>query len=87
LLTKPPAASEKKSAHFTCNLRNVTRPAPYNGVRVGSHIEDNGMLQWLVDDWHWFGLSGQNWLLVIGGGLALYIAGMLIARRRPPRLR
>ena len=39
------------------------------------------MLQWLVDDWHWFGLSGQNWLLVIGGGLALYIAGLLIARR------
>ena len=60
----------------------MTQPAPYNGVRVGWRIEDNGMLQWLVDDWHLFGLSGQNWLLVIGGGLALYIAGLVIAHRR-----
>jgi len=87
LLTKPPAASEKKPAHFTCNLRKLAQPALYNSARVGSHIEDNGMLQWLVDDWHLFGLSGQNWLLVIGGGLALYIAGLVIARRRRPRLR
>jgi len=43
----------------------------------------NALLDWLVGDCHLFGLTGQNWMLVVGGGLLLYIAGLVIARRRP----
>jgi hypothetical protein len=41
----------------------------------------NAVLDWLVGDC--FGLTGQNWMMVVGGGLLLYIAGLVIARRRP----
>jgi len=40
------------------------------------------MLNWLVDDCHLFGLTGQNWMPVVGSGLLLYIAILVIARRR-----
>lgn len=32
-------------------------------------------LDWLVGDCRLFGLTGQNWMPVVGGGLLLYIAG------------
>jgi hypothetical protein len=40
------------------------------------------MLDWLVDDIDLFGQNGQNWMLLIGGALLLYLAVMVIARRR-----
>jgi hypothetical protein len=40
------------------------------------------MLDWLVGDFELFGQLGQNWMLLVGGGLLLYIAIMIIARRR-----
>jgi hypothetical protein len=45
------------------------------------------MLNWLVGNCDLFGLSGQNWMLLIGGGLLLYAAMLLIARRRHAGLR
>ena len=39
-------------------------------------------LDWLVGDCRLFGLTGQNWMPVVGGGLRLYIAILVIARRR-----
>jgi hypothetical protein len=45
------------------------------------------MLSWLVGNCDLFGLSGQNWMVLIGGGLLLYAAMLLIARRRHAGLR
>jgi hypothetical protein len=40
------------------------------------------MLNWLLADYQLFGLTGQNWMLVFGGGLLLYIAVLAIAAHR-----
>jgi hypothetical protein len=40
-------------------------------------------MNWLVGETNVFGIVVQNWLLIIGGGLALYIAGLAIAARKP----
>jgi len=45
------------------------------------------MLNWLVGNCEVFGVTGQNWMLVVGGGLLLYIAMLMVARRRQPRTR
>ncbi len=45
------------------------------------------MLDWLTANCEVFGLTGQNWMLVVGSGLALYIAIMVVARRRRLRTR
>jgi small neutral amino acid transporter SnatA (MarC family) len=39
-------------------------------------------MDWLVDNFELFGVTIENWMLVIGGGLLLYIAMLMIARRR-----
>ena len=39
------------------------------------------MLNWLTANCELFGLPGQNWMLVVGGGLLLYIAALAISRR------
>jgi hypothetical protein len=44
------------------------------------------MLNWLVGDCKLFGVAGQNWMLVVGGGL-LCIAVLVIAQRRQTRMR
>ena len=43
------------------------------------------MLNWLVGNCEVFGVTGQNWMLVVGGGLLLYITMLIVARRRQPR--
>lgn len=40
------------------------------------------MLDWLVRDWTFFGMTGQVWMLVFGCALALYIAVLVITRHR-----
>jgi LPXTG-motif cell wall-anchored protein len=45
------------------------------------------MLNWLVGDCKLFGVAGQNWMLVVGGGLLLCIAVLVIAQRRQTRMR
>ena len=40
------------------------------------------MMDWLIDDSQVFGLVIQNWMLLIGGGLALYFSVLAIAGRR-----
>jgi hypothetical protein len=39
------------------------------------------MLNWLTSSWELFGLSGQNWMLAIAGGLLFYIVALAISRR------
>jgi hypothetical protein len=40
------------------------------------------MLDWLTDDIDLFGLPAQNWMLLLGGGLLLYIGVLAWPRRR-----
>lgn len=40
------------------------------------------MLNWLTGNCELFGLAGQNWMLVVAGGLLLYIVVLAIGRRR-----
>ena len=40
------------------------------------------MLNWLTSNCELFGLPGQNWMLVVGGGLLLYVAVLVITNRR-----
>jgi hypothetical protein len=45
------------------------------------------MLNWLTANCDLFGLPAQNWMLVVGGGLLLYIAALAISRGRQARIR
>lgn len=46
------------------------------------------MLNWLTSNCELFGLPGQNWMLVVvGGGLLLYIAVLVITNRRQADIR
>jgi hypothetical protein len=47
----------------------------------------HAVLNWLVGNFDLFGLTGQNWMLVVGGGLLLYIAVLVIAQRRQTGIR
>ncbi len=40
------------------------------------------MLNWLTGNCELFGLAGQNWMLVVAGGLLLYIAVLVIGSFR-----
>ncbi|MGH6726388.1 MAG: hypothetical protein ACREB8_07580 [Pseudolabrys sp.] len=40
------------------------------------------MLNWLTNNCELFGFSGQNWMLLVAGGLLLYIAALAIGQRR-----
>jgi hypothetical protein len=45
------------------------------------------MMNWLVGNCDLFGLPCQNWMLVTGGGLLLYLAVLAIVQPRQPRVR
>ena len=48
----------------------------------------HALMNWLVGNSNLFGIPAENWMLVIGGGLLIYIAGLVIAERcRPARTR
>jgi hypothetical protein len=44
------------------------------------------MLDWLVSNSEVLGLSGQNWMWLIGGALLLYVAMLLVTRSRHTHL-
>jgi hypothetical protein len=44
-------------------------------------------LNWLNANCEVFGIAAQNWMLVIGAGLLIYIAVLVVAERRQPRVR
>ena len=44
-------------------------------------------MDWLVGNIEVFGVTIENWMLVIGGGLLLFIAILVIEERRHPRVR
>lgn len=45
------------------------------------------MLNWLTTNCDLFGLPGQNWMLVVGGVLLLYVAAPVITNRRQTGIR
>ena len=47
----------------------------------------HAMLNWLTGTCELFGLTGQNWMLVVAGGLLLYIAVLAIGQRRQAGVR
>lgn len=50
-------------------------------------VEDRatGVLNWLIQDFSFLGLNGQNWMPLFGGALLLYVAVMIVVRRRETR--
>jgi cytochrome c-type biogenesis protein CcmH/NrfF len=40
------------------------------------------VLHWLISDCRLFGLTAQNWMWVFPSGLLLYIAVLILVRRR-----
>jgi hypothetical protein len=40
------------------------------------------MLNWLTGNCDLLGFNGQNWMLLLAGGLLVYIAVLVIGRRR-----
>jgi hypothetical protein len=42
----------------------------------------DAVLEWLSGNCWLFGFAGQNWMLVVAGGLTAYIAGLAYVRRR-----
>jgi hypothetical protein len=45
------------------------------------------VLQWLISDCHLFGLAVQNWMWVFPSGLLLYMAVLIVIRRRQTGIR
>ena len=45
------------------------------------------MLNWLTGNCELFGLAGQNWMLVVAGGLLLYMAVLVIGSFRQTGVR
>ena len=41
------------------------------------------VLDWLTGSFDVFGVTIQNWMVVIGAGLLLYVALLNLTRRRP----
>jgi len=39
------------------------------------------VLDWLIGNYEFFGLTGQRWIPVFAGALLLYIAVLIIAQR------
>jgi hypothetical protein len=40
------------------------------------------VLDWLTHDWHFLGMAGQIWMPVFAAAFLLYIAVLIIMRRR-----
>jgi hypothetical protein len=40
------------------------------------------MLNWLTGNWELFGLYGQNWMWLTGCAFLVYIASLMLTRRR-----
>ena len=47
----------------------------------------HALMNWLVGNSNLFGIPAENWMLVIGGGLLVYIAVLVIAEHCHARAR
>jgi len=45
----------------------------------------NTVLEWLSAERMLFGVPAQNWMLIIGAALVIYIAVLIVAENRHPR--
>jgi hypothetical protein len=43
------------------------------------------VLDWLVDEWNFLGISGQIWMPAIGAALLIYVVILTIVRHRGSR--
>ena len=43
------------------------------------------MIDWLLANFEFFGLNGQNWMLAFAGAFAVYIAVLVVTRQIPTR--
>ena len=71
-----------KAAYFISNLRNLTGSGAYNAAQSLHRDTIGAVLHWLISDCRLFGLTAQNWMWVFHGGLLLYIAVLILVRRR-----
>jgi len=49
--------------------------------RIALHRIWLAVLDWLIGNYEFFGLTGQRWIPVFAGALLLYIAVLIIAQR------
>ena len=56
-------------------------------IEASSRHAFHAMLNWLTGNCELFGVTGQNWMLVVAGGLLLYIAVLAISHRRQTGVR
>jgi hypothetical protein len=77
-------AEIRRRAQFMVILRVSAPRATYTAPvgRTGRVPGPRPMLNWLVENFDLLGLSGQNWMWLIGGAVALYAAMLAIARSR-----
>jgi hypothetical protein len=47
----------------------------------------NVVMDWLSANSEWFGVPAQNWMLVVGAGLLIYIAVLVVSETRQTRAR
>ena len=70
--------------YFIRNLRNGRLGTAYTAAMSNySHA----LMNWLVGNSDLFGVPAENWMLVIGGGLLVYITVLVIAGRCHARAR
>jgi hypothetical protein len=81
------ARNEKAHAFYFQFTECGGKPRLDLGREFGPTFDRTGkltraMLNWLTDNIELFGLPVQNWMLLLGGGLLLYIAILAWPRRR-----
>ena len=77
------ALGGRAPTHFILNLRNMTRGRAYKVI--GDRAMQDAVkttLNWLIGQFELFGFTIQNWMLLIGGVLLVYIVLLAIARRQ-----
>ena len=85
------AVLTRGSAYF---IRNLRKGQVWPGLHlecdriVASQRPSSRVLEWLIHDWHFLGITGQIWMPVFAAGLLLYVVVLLIVRRcNGPRTR
>jgi hypothetical protein len=73
----------KTPTHFIINLLSAAESRAYTWAEhsIAPAKQSCAMLNWLTENTDLFGLPAQNWMLLLGGGLLLYIGVLAFPRR------